>query len=122
MYKTFHAQTFGYMHVHEYRTMAMYSYVRTSYVYHFLLSVHLRRSNQLFQLVPLASYACMNNQPLVRPHRMALTISYMHGFYNLQSRKVVVSHDPKKKQHACVCSGLCDHYTELFTRVIGLNI
>ena len=31
------------------------------------------------------------------------------------SRLTVVSHGAKKKQHACISSGLCDDYSELFT-------
>ena len=48
-------------------------------------------------------------------------------FYNhvlatqLRSRQVVVSHDAKKKQHACVYWGLRDHYSELFTQMVTLN-
>ena len=37
------------------------------------------------------------------------------------SRQVVVRHEAKKKQHACMSSGLQDHYSELFTRIAGLN-
>ena len=31
------------------------------------------------------------------------------------SRLMVVSHEAKKKQHARTSSGLCNHYSELFT-------
>ena len=37
------------------------------------------------------------------------------------SRQVVVSRETKKKQHAHAYSGLCDQYSELFTRMIGLK-
>ena len=32
-----------------------------------------------------------------------------------------MSHEAKKKQHARTYSGLHDHYSELFTRMIGLK-
>ena len=38
------------------------------------------------------------------------------------SRRAVVSHEVKKKQHACAYSDQCDYYSELFTRMVGLNI
>ena len=34
------------------------------------------------------------------------------------SRLMVVSHEAK---HTCVSSGLCDHYSELFTRMAALK-
>ena len=37
------------------------------------------------------------------------------------SRRAVVSREAKKKQHAYASSGQCDHYSELFTRMDGLN-
>ena len=37
------------------------------------------------------------------------------------SRLTVVSHKAKKKQHACTSSGLHDHYSELFTRMVALK-
>ena len=37
------------------------------------------------------------------------------------SRRTVVSREAKKKQHACALLGLCDHYSELFTRMAALN-
>ena len=37
------------------------------------------------------------------------------------SRLTVVSHEAKKKQHACVSSGPRDHYSELFTRMAALK-
>ena len=37
------------------------------------------------------------------------------------SRLRVVSHEAQKKQHACVSSGLRDHYSELFTRMAALK-
>ena len=37
------------------------------------------------------------------------------------SRRAVVSREAKKKQHAYAPSGQCDHYSELFTRMDGLN-
>ena len=36
------------------------------------------------------------------------------------SRRAVVSGEAKKKQHAHVSSGQCDHYSELFARMDGL--
>ena len=39
----------------------------------------------------------------------------------LLSRLTVVSHEAKKKQHACASSGPRDHYSELFTRMAALN-
>ena len=38
------------------------------------------------------------------------------------SRRAVVSRKAKKKQHACAPSGLCDHYSELFTRMEALKL
>ena len=35
------------------------------------------------------------------------------------SRRAVVSREAKKKQHAYASSGQCDHYSELFTRMVG---
>ena len=32
-----------------------------------------------------------------------------------------MSREAKKKQHAYASSGQCDHYSELFTRMDGLN-
>ena len=40
---------------------------------------------------------------------------------NILSRLTVVSHEAKKKQHARASSGLCDHYSELFTRMASLK-
>ena len=40
---------------------------------------------------------------------------------NRESRQVVVSCEAKKKQHVHVSSGLCDHYSELFTWMTVLN-
>ena len=37
------------------------------------------------------------------------------------SRRVVVSCEAKKKQKAYAYSGQCDHYSELLTRMVGLN-
>ena len=37
------------------------------------------------------------------------------------SRRAVVSREAKKKQHAHASSGQCDHYSELFARMDGLN-
>ena len=37
------------------------------------------------------------------------------------SRLAVVSREAKKKQQARAYSGQCDHYSELFTRMDGLN-
>ena len=37
------------------------------------------------------------------------------------SRRAVVSREAKKKQHAYASSGQCDHYSELFARMDGLN-
>ena len=37
------------------------------------------------------------------------------------SRLTVVSHEAKKKQHAHTSSGLCDHYSELFTWMAALK-
>ena len=33
-----------------------------------------------------------------------------------------MSHEAKKKQHACASSGLRDHYSELFTRMEALKL
>ena len=46
--------------------------------------------------------------------------------YNLKlvgykSRRTVGSREAKKKQQARAYSGQYDHYSELFTRMIGLN-
>ena len=38
------------------------------------------------------------------------------------SRRAVVSHEAKKKQHACALSGLRDHYSELFIQMAGVNL
>ena len=38
------------------------------------------------------------------------------------SRQAVVSCKAKKKQHACTSVGLCDHYSELFTRMAALRL
>ena len=37
-----------------------------------------------------------------------------HGTY-------IVSHEAKKKQHVQTSSGLCDHYSELFTQMAALK-
>ena len=36
-------------------------------------------------------------------------------------RRAVVSREAKKKQQARAYSSQCDHYSELFTRMVGLN-
>ena len=41
--------------------------------------------------------------------------------HNLLSRQVVVSREAMKKQHACLSSGLHDHYSELFTWIAALK-
>ena len=33
-----------------------------------------------------------------------------------------MSHEAKKKQHACASSGLRDHYSELFTRMAAVKL
>ena len=38
------------------------------------------------------------------------------------SRLMVVSHEAKKKQHACMSSGQSDHCSELFTWMAALNL
>ena len=38
-----------------------------------------------------------------------------------KSRRAVVSREAKKKRHARAYSSQCDHYSELFTRMVGLN-
>ena len=45
----------------------------------------------------------------------------MHIVVILKSRRAVVSRKAKKKQHVYASSGQCDHYSELFTRMDGLN-
>ena len=45
---------------------------------------------------------------------MAVTVMYL-------SRRAVVSREAKKKQQASAYSGQCDHYSELFTPMVGLN-
>ena len=37
------------------------------------------------------------------------------------SRGAVVNREAKKKQQAHKYSGQCDYYSELFTRMVGLN-
>ena len=37
------------------------------------------------------------------------------------SRLTVVSREAKKKQHACMSSGLRDHYSELFIQMAALK-
>ena len=37
------------------------------------------------------------------------------------SRLIVVTHEAKKKQYACVSSGPRDHYSELFTRMVAVK-
>ena len=39
----------------------------------------------------------------------------------LQSRQAAVSHEAKKKQHAHMSSGQCNHYSELFTQMAALK-
>ena len=39
----------------------------------------------------------------------------------ITSRLMVVSREAKKKQHAHTSSGLCDHYSELFTWMAALK-
>ena len=46
--------------------------------------------------------------------------AFQPDHYNL-SRLVVVSCEAKKKQHACMSSGLHDHYSELFTQMAALK-
>ena len=41
--------------------------------------------------------------------------------WSLLSRRVVVSREAKKKQQARAYSGQCDHYSELYTQMVGLN-
>ena len=36
-------------------------------------------------------------------------------------KTLIVSYEAKKKQHARVYSGLCDHYSELFTWMAALK-
>ena len=38
------------------------------------------------------------------------------------SRRAVVSHKAKKKQHVWASLGLCDHYSELFTWMAALKL
>ena len=45
---------------------------------------------------------------------------FLPSLLNNQS-KLVVSREAKKKKHAHTYSGVRDHYSELFTRIIGLN-
>ena len=47
-------------------------------------------------------------------------LRFMTCAVNISSR-AVVSCEAKKKQQACTYSGLRGHYSELFTRMIGLN-
>ena len=42
------------------------------------------------------------------------------AYMTTTSRQAVVSHAAKKKQHAHTSSGLCDHYSELFTWMAAL--
>ena len=35
---------------------------------------------------------------------------------------MVVTHEAKTKQHACTSSGLCKHYSELFTQMMAAHI
>ena len=42
--------------------------------------------------------------------------------YKFISRRAVVSHEAKKKQHAYVSSGLHDHYSELFSWMAALKL
>ena len=37
------------------------------------------------------------------------------------SRLTALSREAKKKHHVCASSGLCDHYSELFTRMAALK-
>ena len=37
------------------------------------------------------------------------------------SGRAVVSREAKKKQQACAYTGQCNHYSELFTQMDGLN-
>ena len=37
------------------------------------------------------------------------------------SGRTVVSREAKKKQQARTYTGQCDHYSELFTQMVGLN-
>ena len=45
----------------------------------------------------------------------------IHWIINI-SRQAVVSREAKKKQQARAYSGQCDHYSELYTRMVGLNV
>ena len=49
------------------------------------------------------------------------TLRIIKGLYIYISRLTVVSHEAKKKQHACVSSGPHDHYSGLFTRIAALK-
>ena len=49
------------------------------------------------------------------PRKVELMCAFIkHNYYEDISRLMVyvVSHEAKKKQHACTSSGLCNHYSE----------
>ena len=75
---------------------------------------------QLHFIYGLASYIIIGGD--LHLHNSLL---YMHIFQLIAisyiSRLTVVSREAKKKQHACVSSGPCDHYCELFTRMAALK-
>ena len=57
-------------------------------------------------------------------HAYTYVHTYIHignYIYVRTSRLTVVSHEAKKKQHACAFSGPRDHYSELFTRMAALK-
>ena len=65
----------------------------------------------------LAEWSCKQVRADIEKHgdKDNWTASF-HG-----SRRAVVSHEAKKKQHAYASSGQCDLYSELLTRMVGLN-
>ena len=80
--------------------------------------------NQALQITTLwleqIQYACKfpvkSNQLNENPQCEPGTPQYIEVL-----RQAVVSHEAKKKQHACALLGLCDHYSKLFTRMAALN-
>ena len=52
-----------------------------------------------------------------------MTSTYISSYYTCYdlSRRVVVSREARMKQQARAHSGQCNHYSELFTRMVGLN-
>ena len=88
-----------------------YKHKNVTHVYHFKFILWVTRVEKL-DLWTMHIYS----NPVTCTHIHIYIYTYIHI-----SRWVVVSCEAKKKQHAWASSGQCNHYSELFTWMVGLN-